>query len=74
VPHLKLNGPFVEQLGLEVTEQSFIKTSPPFYATNVPGVFAVGDCATPFKAVTQAIAMGSFAAAGVVGQLGQQKL
>lgn len=71
---MKLNGPFVEQLGLEVTEQGFIKTSPPFYATNVPGVLAVGDCATPFKAVTQAISMGTFAAGGVVGQLGQLKL
>lgn len=64
----------MEQLGLEITEQGFIKTSPPFYGTNVPGVFAIGDCATPFKAVPQAIAMGTFAAGGIAGQLGQQKL
>lgn len=35
----------------------------------MPGVFAVGDCATPLKAVTQAVAMGSFGAGGLVGQL-----
>jgi len=59
---------------LEVSDSGTIKTSPPFYATNVPGVLAVGDCATPFKAASQALAMGTFAAGGVVGQLGQKKL
>ena len=60
VPDASINGPFTKQLGVEVTEQGFIKTIPPFYETTVPGVFAVGDCATPMRAVTQAVAMGSF--------------
>ena len=40
-----------------------------FFETTVPGVFAVGDCATPLKAVTQAVAMGSFGAGGLASQL-----
>ena len=48
-------------------------TRPPFYESSISGVFAVGDCATPIKSVAQAMAMGSFAAAGVVGQVGQEK-
>jgi thioredoxin reductase len=48
----------------------FIKTTPPFNETNVAGVFAVGDCGSMMKAGPQAIAMGSFAAAGLVAQLG----
>lgn len=39
------------------------------YETSVPGVFAIGDCATFMKSVTNAIAMGTVAAAGVSGQL-----
>ena len=73
-PATKLNGPFIEQLGLDVDAQGTIVTSSPFYETSVQGVFAVGDCATPMKSVSQAMAMGSFAAAGVVGKLGQGKL
>jgi len=49
--------------------QGDIKTSQPFYMTSEPGVFAVGDCAVPIKAVIQALATGSFAAAGAVSQL-----
>jgi thioredoxin reductase len=51
-----------------------IRTLPPFYETDASGVFAVGDCATPVKAVSQAMAMGSFASAGIIGRLGQEKL
>ena len=59
----------MQQLGLELTEQGDIKTNGMFYETSVTGVFAAGDCATPLKAVTQAVAMGSFCAAGLVFQL-----
>ena len=65
----KLNGNWVEQLGLEPTEQGTIKVQFPFNETSVPGVFAVGDCGTVMQAVTQAIAMGGAAAAGVAAQL-----
>jgi hypothetical protein len=65
----EVNGPFARQLSLELTEQGDIKTTAPFSESSVPGVFAAGDCTTPLKAVSQAVAMGSFVAAGVTGQL-----
>ncbi|MCJ1348977.1 hypothetical protein MMC31_007210 [Peltigera leucophlebia] len=68
-PKTELNGPFAQQLSLELTDQGDIKTTQPFYESSVPGVFAAGDCATPLKAITQALAMGSFGAAGLAGQL-----
>ncbi|KAI4147173.1 MAG: hypothetical protein LQ341_001853 [Variospora aurantia] len=68
-PKSEVNGPFARQLALELTEQGDIKTNSVFFEASEPGVFAVGDCATPLKAVTQAIAMGSFSAGGLVSQL-----
>ncbi|KAL8832727.1 MAG: hypothetical protein Q9170_004771 [Blastenia crenularia] len=68
-PRSEVNGPFARQLALELTEQGDIKTQGVFFETSMPGVFAVGDCATPLKAVTQAVAMGSFSAGGLVSQL-----
>lgn len=65
----KLNGNWVEQLGLETTEQGTIKVNFPFNETSVLGVFAVGDCGTPMQAVVNAISMGGAAAAGVAAQL-----
>lgn len=49
-----------------------IKTNQPFYETSVPGVFAVGDCASPMPAVNNAVVMGTFAAVGVIVQLGAE--
>ncbi|KAH8812734.1 putative pyridine nucleotide-disulfide oxidoreductase [Xylogone sp. PMI_703] len=68
-PKTEINGPFADQLSLALTKEGDIQTSQPFYETSIPGVFAVGDCATLFKAVTPAIAMGSLAAGGLVSQL-----
>ena len=59
---------------MKISEEGLIEVKAPFNLTSVPGVFAVGDCATPFKAVVQAMAMGTFAAAGVIAELGQYKL
>ncbi|KAA8644987.1 hypothetical protein EYZ11_008716 [Aspergillus tanneri] len=70
VPSVSINGPFHEQLGLELDPMGYIKTSSPHNETSVQGVFAAGDCGTLIKSVPQAIAMGSFAAGGLVGQLG----
>ncbi|KAL4735791.1 hypothetical protein BDV11DRAFT_211765 [Aspergillus similis] len=70
VPRVRINGPFHEQLGLDVDPMGFIKTTPPFNETNVPGCFALGDCGSLMKSVPQALAMGSFGAAGLVAQLG----
>ncbi|KAI2618035.1 thioredoxin reductase glit [Hypomontagnella submonticulosa] len=64
-PAVELNGPFAADLGLTLAPQGHIDAQPPFYTTNVPGVYAAGDCATMMKAVPQATAMGSFIAAGL---------
>lgn len=69
-PKTEVNGPFARQLSLELTDEGDIKTTSPFYESSVPGVFAIGDCSTPLKATSQAVAMGTFAAAGVAIQLG----
>ena len=62
----------MQQLNLELTDAGAIKTSPPFYESSVPGVFAVGDCASAMPAVVNALAMGAFAAGGLAGQLGAE--
>ncbi|KAF2759354.1 FAD/NAD(P)-binding domain-containing protein [Pseudovirgaria hyperparasitica] len=71
-PKTEVVGPWVDMLGLELTEMGVVKTNAPFYETTVKGVFAVGDIATPMKSVGQAVAMAGFAAAGIVGQLGAE--
>jgi gliotoxin/aspirochlorine biosynthesis thioredoxin reductase len=68
-PKGQLNGDWVNQLGLETTEQGDIKVSPPFNETSVSGVFAAGDCGTVMKAVPLAIGMGSTIVAGLAMQL-----
>jgi pyruvate/2-oxoglutarate dehydrogenase complex dihydrolipoamide dehydrogenase (E3) component len=65
----KLNGTWVEQLGLETTPQGQIKVNLPFNETSVKGIFAAGDCGTPMTVVTQAISMGAAVTAGVTAQL-----
>jgi thioredoxin reductase len=47
-----------------------INVSVPFNETNIPGVFAAGDCANPMKAVPLANAQAGLCAAGVVASLG----
>lgn len=68
-PNTEINGPFAQQLSLEVTETGDIKTSQPFYESSVSGVFAVGDCGTAMKAVTQAMVMGTLGAVGAANQM-----
>ena len=68
----RLNGPWVEQLGLEKTLQGDITVNFPFNETSVGGVFAVGDCATMIKAVPSVIAMRGVSAAGIAMQLGAE--
>ncbi|CZT16506.1 related to thioredoxin reductase [Ramularia collo-cygni] len=69
VPTTMNNGSFVKDLNLETEPFGFIKVTPPFNETSVPGVFAIGDCATMMKAAPNAINMGSFGAAGAVAKL-----
>lgn len=68
-PKTQVNGPFAQQLGLQLTPQGDLLTTAPFFETNVPGVFAVGDCASPGKIVANAIASGAFAGAGATAKL-----
>ncbi|KAL2062871.1 hypothetical protein VTL71DRAFT_5943 [Oculimacula yallundae] len=68
-PKGQLSGTFAEKLGLELTPQGDIKTTPPFNETNVRGVFAGGDSAAPMKSATVALSAGAFLAAGLAAQL-----
>jgi thioredoxin reductase len=68
-PKTAVNGPFVEQLGLELTPSGDLKVGQPFPETNVKGCFALGDCATPMKSAAMAVSAGMTAAAGVSMQL-----
>lgn len=66
-------GDLVAQLGLETTPQGDVKVTPPWNETSVPGVFAMGDAATPMKNVMNALYLGSFAAAGMVAQIQKER-
>lgn len=61
-PETSPQGPFADQLGLATTASGDIQTDGPFWQTNVAGVFAVGDCSTPYKAIPSAISSGCNAA------------
>ncbi|KAJ3577058.1 hypothetical protein NPX13_g3510 [Xylaria arbuscula] len=68
-PDTRVNLEIVSQLGLETNERNDIVTRMPFYQTNVAGVFAAGDCASPFKMIPNAIFQGSNAGAGIAREL-----
>lgn len=68
-PKGRVNGAFVEKLGLELTEGGDFKVTPPFNETSVKGVFAAGDCAGPMKAAALAAASGGVVVVGVTAQL-----
>lgn len=68
-PNTRANVEIVSQLGLETNERNDIATRMPFYQTNVAGVFAAGDCASPFKMIPNAIFQGSNAGAGIAREL-----
>lgn len=79
-PFTQVKGPFAEQLGVEVTpspitglEIGDLAVSPPTYQTNVRGVFAAGDCITPYKVVPGAISSGCNAAVAASSQLLAEK-
>ncbi|KAK8931497.1 Thioredoxin reductase gliT [Metarhizium anisopliae] len=64
------NVAFAKDLGLELTPSGAeVKTSQPFYATNIKGVYAAGDCGSPLKAVPPGITSGGMASAGIVADL-----
>jgi thioredoxin reductase len=58
----------VEQLGCETNEDGFIEINI-VGSTNVPGVYAAGDCTTPMRAISVAIASGYQAGIGINNEL-----
>ncbi|KAI1170434.1 thioredoxin reductase [Nemania sp. FL0916] len=74
-PMTIVRGPFAEQLGLKLSAigGGEYETRPPFFATEVKGVYAAGDVVTPFKVWPNASASGAQAAAGVAVALQEQK-
>ncbi|KAH7370155.1 hypothetical protein BKA65DRAFT_444961 [Rhexocercosporidium sp. MPI-PUGE-AT-0058] len=68
-PGFEINGPFVAQLGLDVTEAGYIKTTEPFGETSVPGVFAAGDTMTSVHFITNAALNGGTTGAGIAYML-----
>jgi thioredoxin reductase len=58
----------IEQLGVKLDENGFIDTNI-VGCTNIPGVFAAGDCTTPMRAIAIAIAAGYKAGIGINNEL-----
>jgi thioredoxin reductase len=58
-----------DQLQLEFDVMGNIKVNGFFHTTSVPGVFAAGDCASPFKIIPNALSMGANAGAGLAREL-----
>ncbi|OAL00894.1 FAD/NAD(P)-binding domain-containing protein [Phaeosphaeriaceae sp. SRC1lsM3a] len=69
IPATKPNGPFVEELGLELDEMGDVKAVPPLNATNVHGVYVAGDICSFSKIVSHALYLGNLAGAGVAEEL-----
>ncbi len=63
----------VTQLGCTLDESGFIETNI-VGSTNVPGVYAAGDCTTPMRAISVAIASGYKAGIGINNELLKEKL
>ena len=72
-PNTYVKGPFVSQLGLELSPTGDIQAPAPFYQTSVRGVFAAGDCITPYKVTPGAISSGCNASVGAATQLQAEK-
>ncbi|KAK5994351.1 Thioredoxin reductase gliT [Cladobotryum mycophilum] len=72
-PLTTVKGPFVGQLGLATTPMGDIQADAPFHQTSIRGVFAAGDCITPYKVIPGAISSGCNAAVAVSAQLQAEK-
>jgi thioredoxin reductase len=66
-------GPFVGQLGLTLSQTGDIQAEGPGYQTSERGVFAAGDCISPYKVIPHAIMSGNFAAVAAATQLQAEK-
>ncbi|PHH90386.1 hypothetical protein CDD83_3836 [Cordyceps sp. RAO-2017] len=72
-PQTGVKGPFVAQLGLETTPMGDVQAKAPTYQTSVRGVFAAGDCITPYKVIPGALSSGCNAAVAASTQLQAEK-
>ena len=71
-PATKMSLAIVNQLGLQLDARGDIVNKPPFFQTDAPGVFAAGDCASPFKIIPMALFSGANAGAGIARELGTE--
>ncbi|KAI1453654.1 FAD/NAD(P)-binding domain-containing protein [Annulohypoxylon moriforme] len=72
-PQTSVQGPFVEQLGVALTQMGDVQADAPVHQTSVRGVFAAGDCITPYKVTAGAISSGCNAAVAASTQLQAEK-
>ncbi|KAI0102108.1 FAD/NAD(P)-binding domain-containing protein [Nemania sp. FL0031] len=72
-PLTSVQGPFVDQLEINLTPSNDIHVNPLTHQTSVRGVFAAGDCITPYKVIPGAISSGCNAAVAVSTQLQAEK-
>ena len=73
-PGTTLTSPIADQLGLKISEHGNIEVTSPFCHTSHPGIFAAGDCASPMKIISNAFAMGVYAANGAARELPKRVL
>jgi thioredoxin reductase len=66
-------GSFVKQLGLTLSQTGDVKADAPGFQTSEKGVFAAGDCITPYKVIPHAIMSGNFAAVAAATQMQAEK-
>ncbi|KAF2967233.1 hypothetical protein GQX73_g6331 [Xylaria multiplex] len=72
-PLTSVQGPFADQLGITLTPMGDIQADAPAHQTSVRGVFAAGDCITPYKVIPGAISSGCNAAVAASTQLQAEK-
>lgn len=72
-PQTTVQGSFVSQLRITTTPMGDISADAPMHQTNIRGVFAAGDCITPYKVIPGAISSGCNAAVTVCTQLQAEK-
>lgn len=68
-PEMPVDKTLPDQLGCEVVPKTGIKVNPPFNSTDVPGVFAAGDCCSGLRSVLTGMAQGSCAGVGIAREL-----
>ena len=71
-PEFEHHNDIPEQLGCEVNEQGLIKVDA-FQKTSIDGVFSCGDMASPFRAVSHAVASGTTAGAILNNEMTQDE-